>query len=127
MPASGTCSASPQRPLTDDLAWADVVLAPFSSILVEAAGASRIPISAGSTGVWGDVAANAFLDPRVPSVNSAPPRPGRASSRWRPRRRPPINALRDDYLANIGDAARRTANAIVALAAAPPPGAARRV
>jgi hypothetical protein len=117
----------PERPLIEDLAWADVVLAPFSSILVEAAGASRIPISAGSTAVWGDFAANAFLeDPRVPSVDF------RASPGLddilavADEAAPQVDALRDDYLANIGDAARRNADALAALAVASPPGAARR-
>jgi hypothetical protein len=118
----------PQRPLIDDLAWADVVLAPFSSILVEAAGASRIPISAGSTAVWSDFAANAFLeDPRVPSLDF------RASPGLddilavADEAAPQVDALRDDYLANIGDAARRNADALALLAVASPPGAARRV
>ncbi|HEX2508064.1 MAG TPA: hypothetical protein VHK23_07060 [Miltoncostaeaceae bacterium] len=117
----------PHRPLAEDLAWADVVLAPFSSVLVEAAGASRIPISAGSTAVWGDFAANAFLqDPRVPSVDF------RASPGLddllavAAETAPGIDALRDDYLANAGDAARRNADAIAALATAQKPGAAGR-
>ncbi len=59
---------------------------------------------------------------RLPRV----PRPGR-HPRGRRRGRPPVDALRDDYLANIGDAARRNADALAALAVAPPPGAARRV
>jgi hypothetical protein len=104
----------PHRPLAEDLAWADVVLAPFSSVLVEAAGASRIPISA-------------FLqDPRVPSVDF------RASPGLddllavAAETAPGIDALRDDYLANAGDAARRNADAIAALATAQKPGAAGR-
>ena len=59
---------------------------------------------------------------RLPRV----PRPGR-HPRGRRRGRPRVDALRDDYLANIGDAARRNADALAALAVASPPGAARRV
>jgi hypothetical protein len=116
----GHLLAEPHRPLAEDLAWADVVLAPFSSVLVEAAGASRIPISAGSTRIWGDFARNAFLeDPRVPSIDF------RASPgvddllAVAAETAPSVDALRDDYLANIGDAARQTADAITALAGGP--------
>jgi hypothetical protein len=35
---------------------------------------------------------------------------------------PHVDALRDDYLANVGDAARQTADAIAALATPPGPG-----
>ena len=113
----------PHRPLAQDLGWADVVLAPFSTVLVEAVGASRVPISAGSTAIWGNFAANAFLeDPRVPSVDfrSSPglePLLAAAAAAA-----PHVNALRQDYLANVGDAARLTAAAIVTLAAAPATG-----
>jgi hypothetical protein len=116
----GHLLGEPQRPLAEDLAWADVVLAPFSSVLVEAAGASRIPISAGSTAIWGDFARNAFLeDSRVPSVDFRRS-PGlddllAAAAETAPH----IDALRDNYLANVGDAARRNADAIAALAAGP--------
>ena len=114
----------PQRPLADDLAWADAVIAPFSSVLVEAAGASRIPISAGSTAIWGDFAANAFLeDPRVPSVDFRTSPDLDALLGVAAAAAPHVEALRADYLANVGDASRRTAEAIVGLAAAPAPDA----
>ena len=116
----------PQRPLADDLAWADAVIAPFSSVLVEAAGASRIPISAGSTAIWGDFAANAFLeDPRVPSVDFRTSPDLDALLEVAAAAAPYVEALRADYLANIGDASRLTAEAIVGLAAAPAPDAPR--
>jgi hypothetical protein len=38
---------------------------------------------------------------------------------------PHVDALRDDYLANVGDAARQTADAIAALATPPGPGGGR--
>jgi len=116
----GHLLGEPQRPLAEDLAWADVVLAPFSSVLVEAAGASRIPISAGSTGIWGDFAANAFLeDPRLPSVDFRTSPDLEALLEVAAATAPCVDALRADYLANIGDASRLTAEAIVGLAAEP--------
>ena len=108
------------RTLAEDLAWADVVLSPYSSVLVEAVGASRVPISAGSTHIWGVYAANAFLeDPRVPSVDfRSSPDVGDLLA-VAAETAPFVDALRDDYLANIGHAARLTADAIVALAGDP--------
>ena len=112
--------------LLEDLAWSDVVISPYSSVLVEAVGASRVPISAGSTHIWGVYAANAFLeDPRVPSVNFRSSPDVEDLLRVAAETAPFVNELRDDYLANIGDAARQTADVIVALATArsPRPGA----
>ena len=110
----------PHRPLAEDLAWADVVLAPFSSVLVEAVGASRVPISAGSTAIWGSVAANSFLeDPRVPSVDFRRSPDLESLLDVAAAAAPDTDALREDYLANVGDAARLTAGAILTLAAAP--------
>ena len=109
--------AEPQHPLAEDLAWADVVLAPYSSVLVEAAGASRVPISAGSTEIWGDFAANAFLqDPRVPSVDFRTSPDLDALLDVAAAAAPEVDALRDDYLAHVGDASRLTADAIMGLA-----------
>ena len=106
--------------LLEDLAWSDVVISPYSSVLVEAVGASRVPISAGATQIWGVYAANAFLeDPRVPSVDFRTPLGVDDLLRVAAETEPLVDALRDDYLANIGDAARLTADAIVALAGAP--------
>ena len=123
--------AEPQRPLAEDLAWADVVLAPYSSVLVEAVGASRVPISAGSTEIWGDFAANAFLqDPRVPSVNFRTSPDLDALLDVAAAAAPEVDALRDDYLAHVGDASRLTADAIMGLATqavVPAPEAARQV
>jgi hypothetical protein len=124
-PALESFRDEPARHLCDDLAWADVVLSPYSSVLVEAVGAARVPVSAGSTGIWGEHAANAFLeDPRVPSVDFrvAPDIEGLLDVAAAAE--PYVDGLRDDYIANIGDAARLTADAIVSLAAAPS-GAAR--
>jgi hypothetical protein len=110
----------PPRPLMEDLAWADVVLAPYSSVLVEAVGAGRVAISAGSTAIWGAYAANAFLeDPRVPSVDFRTSPGVEQLLAVAADAAPQVQALRDDYLAHIGDAARRTADAIVTLVAAP--------
>jgi len=123
--------AEPQLPLVEDLAWADVVLAPYSSVLVEAAGASRVPISAGSTEIWGDFAANAFLqDPRVPSVDFRTSPDLDALLDVAAAAAPQVDALRDDYLAHVGDASRLTADAIMGLATqavVPAPEAARQV
>ncbi len=123
--------AEPQRPLAGDLAWADVVIAPYSSVLVEAAGASRVPISAGSTEIWGDFAANAFLqDPRVPSVDFRTSPDLDALLDVAAAAAPQVDALRDDYLAHVGDASRLTAEAIMGLATqagVPAPEAARQV
>ena len=123
--------AEPQRPLAGDLAWADAVLAPYSSVLVEAVGASRVPISAGSTEIWGDFAANAFLqDPRVPSVDFRTSPGLDALLDVAAAAAPEVDALRDDYLAHVGDASRLTADAIMGLATqavVPAPEAARQV
>jgi hypothetical protein len=111
---------APAVPLSDELAWADVVLSPYSSVLVEAVGASRVPISAGSTTIWGHHAANAFLeDPRVPSVDFRTSPDIDDLLDVAAAAEPHVDALRDDYIANIGDAARLNADAIVSLAAAP--------
>jgi hypothetical protein len=119
--------SEPPKTLAEDLAWADVVVAPYSSVLVEAVGASRVPISAGATQIWGVYAANAFLeDPRVPSVDFRTSLGVEDLLRVAAETEPHVDALRDDYLANIGDAARRTADVIAALAAAPLPVGARR-
>lgn len=86
------------------------------------AAAKSPPGTTGSTGIWGDFAANAFLeDPRVPSVDFRRS-PGlddllAVAAETEPR----VDALRDDYLANVGDAARQTADAIAALATPPGP------
>jgi len=112
--------AEAPRTLAEDLAWADVVLSPYSSVLVEAVGASRVPISAGSTHIWGVYAANAFLeDPRVPSVDFRSSPDVDDLLAVAAETAPFVDGLRDDFLANIGDAARLTAGAIVALAGAP--------
>jgi hypothetical protein len=78
-------------------------------------------------GIWGDFAANAFLDdPRVPSVDFRRS-PGLDDLLGvAAEAAPNVDALRDDYLANIGDAARQTAEAIAALATAPDLGAVGR-
>jgi hypothetical protein len=113
--------------LMEDLAWADVVVSPYSSVLVEAVGASRVPISAGATQIWGVYAANAFLDdPRVPSVDFRGQVGVDELLAVAAETEPQVDALRDDYLANIGDAARQTAEAIAALGTAPAPQAVRR-
>jgi len=119
-PALEPLRAEPVRLLVDDLAWADVVLAPYSSVLVEAVGAGRVPISGGSTTIWGAYAANAFLgDPRVPSVDFRTSPGVEALLAVAAETAPHVEDLRDDYLANIGDAARQTAGAIVTLSEAP--------
>ena len=91
-------------------------------MLVEAVGASRVPISAGATQIWGVYAANAFLeDPRVPSVDFRTSLGVGDLLRVAAETEPHVDALRDDYLANIGDAARQTADVIAALARCPSP------
>lgn len=119
-PALEPLREEPARSLPEDLAWADVVLSPYSSVLVEACGAGRVPISAGSIPIWGTHADNAFLaDPRVPSIDfrTSPSLDAvldvAAAAEFY------VDALRDDYISNVGDAARLTADAIVSLAAAP--------
>lgn len=106
--------SSPGAPLLDDLRWADVVVAPFSSVLVEAMAARRVPIAAGGTKVWGAFADNAFLaDQRVPSIDfRSSPTPSRliecaaeAAAR--------TDDLRDEFLANLGMAAAAAAQAIL--------------
>ena len=90
-----------------------------------------MPISAGSTEIWGDFAANAFLqDPRVPSVDFRTSPDLDALLDVAAAAAPEVDALRDDYLAHVGDASRLTADAIVGLATqavVPAPEAARQV
>ena len=89
-------------------------------MLVEAVGAGRVAMSAGSTAIWGAYAANAFLeDPRVPSVDFRTSPGVEQLLAVAADAAPQVQGLRDDYLAHIGDAARRTADAIVTLVAAP--------
>ncbi len=108
-----TLARSPAAALRDDLAWADVVVAPYSSILVEAVAAGRIPVSAGGTAIWGRFAANAFLeDPRVARTDfRADPDVGALLAAGAAAA-PTVASLRDDYMAHVGDSARRAAEAI---------------
>ena len=109
-------AGEPPRPVLDDIGWADIVIAPFSTVLVEAVGAGRVPMTAGGTFVWGRTAANAFLeDPRVACIDF--------------RRSPGVeellataeahaagaSELREDYMAHIGSSSERSANAIASL------------
>ena len=65
-------------------------------------------------------AANAFLeDPRVPSVDFRTSPGVEDLLEVAAETEPHVDALRDDYLANIGDAARLTADAIISLATQP--------
>ena len=105
--------SGPATPLLDDLRWADVVVAPFSSVLVEAMAAGRVPIAAGGTEVWGAFADNAFLaDPRVPTIDFRL-RPTQNSLIERAENAAALTeSLRDEFLANLGSAATAAAQAI---------------
>lgn len=110
----------PRRPLLEDLAWADVVVAPYSSTLVEAVGAGRVAMSAAPPAFWGAVAQNAFLrDARLPSADfrNAPETDDllrRAAAAAHD-----VRGLRETYLSNVGTASERAASAIVAGSASP--------
>ena len=106
-------AGEPPRPVLDDIGWADIVIAPFSTVLVEAVGAGRVPMTAGGRSVWGRTAGNAFLeDPRVACIDF--------------RRSPGVeellataeahaagaSELREDYMAHIGSSSERSAEAI---------------
>ena len=109
-------AAQPPRPVLEDIGWADIVIAPFSTVLVEALAAGRVPMTAGGKLVWGRTAGNAFLeDPRMPCLDF--------------RRSPGVEEavaladahaagaaeLREDYMAHIGRSAERSAEAIAVL------------
>jgi hypothetical protein len=109
-------AAQPPRPVLEDIGWADIVIAPFSTVLVEALAAGRVPMTAGGTLVWGRTAGNAFLeDPRMPCLDF--------------RRSPGVEEvvalaeahaagaaeLREDYMAHIGSSSERSADAIASL------------
>jgi hypothetical protein len=109
-------AAEPPRPVLDDIGWADTVIAPYSTVLVEAVGAGRVPMTAGGTLVWGRTAANAFLeDPRVacmdfrrsPRVDELVAAAGAHAA--------DAAGLREDYMAHIGRSAERSAEAIAAV------------
>jgi hypothetical protein len=108
----------PRRPLVDDLAWADAVVAPYSSTLVEAVGAGRVAMSAAPPAFWGAVAENAFLrDARLPSADfrTAPDaddlvRKAAAATK-------DVPGLRETYLSNVGTAAMHAASAILTVLA----------
>lgn len=105
--------SAPAVPFLDDLRWADIVVAPFSSVLVEAAGTGRIPMTAGGAEEWGAFADNAFLaDPRVASVDfQSRPTPSSIVEQANG-----LTALTEslgsEFLANPGSAAAAAAHAI---------------
>jgi hypothetical protein len=117
-----TLGQRPPPPLVEDLAWADVVLAPYSSILVEAVGAGRVAMSAAPAAAWGRVAANAFLhDVRLPTANFRDAPQIDALLRRAAAAAADVSGLRDTYLSNVGTASQYAASAIVALSAPPIP------
>jgi len=110
-------AAQPARPLHEDIGWADAVISPYSTVLVEAVAAGRVPITAGGAEAWGGWAHNPFLeDPRVACVDLR--RSPRAAELMAAAESHAIHvsALRDEFMAHVGDASRRNAQAIAALA-----------
>jgi hypothetical protein len=105
-------SAEP-TPLHDDLRWADVVVAPFSSVLVEALAAGRVPVAAGGTKVWGAFADNDFLaDPRIPVIDFRADGDPQAYLDRADDSAGAMSDLRDEFLANLGTAAPAAARAL---------------
>jgi hypothetical protein len=110
----------PRRPLVEDLAWADVVLSPYSSTLVEAVGAGRVAMSAAPPAFWGAVAQNAFLqDARLPSADFRNAPNAEDLLRRAAAAAHDVRDLRDTYLSNVGTASERAASAIVSGSASP--------
>lgn len=110
----------PRRPLVEDLAWADVVLSPYSSTLVEAVGAGRVAMSAAPPAYWGAVAQNAFLqDARLPSADFRDAPPAEELLRRAAAAAHDVRGLRETYLSNVGTASERAASAIAAASASP--------
>jgi hypothetical protein len=100
-------------PLRDDLGWADVVVSPFSSVLVEALAAGRIPITAGATRVWGAFADNDFLaDPRIPVIDFRGLQNPQACLEQAEGALAVEETLRDKFLANLGSAALTAARVL---------------
>lgn len=115
-PELASLGSAPATPFLDDLRWADVVVAPFSSVLVEAAGVGRIPMTAGGADEWGAFADNAFLaDPRVPSIDFR----SRPTPSYIVEKAESLKALTEglgsEFLANPGSAAAAAAAAICTL------------
>jgi hypothetical protein len=109
-------AAQPPRPVLEDIGWADIVIAPFSTVLVEALAAGRVPMTAGGMAVWARTAGNAFLeDPRMPCLDFRRSPGAEEVVALADAHAAGALELREDYMAHIGSSSERSANAIASL------------